>query len=141
MISIFKEIIEARDYVFFVLVFVEFLLALSFVVNFIIDPVRKKRNQDYKFNKLGIIFTSFFCIFVLIQFIPMLIVIFIYFFGSTWGIAKYIIFLRCFWSSYKKWLYNYSVFQGLRYRRKWWTTRLWGWFSYCYFLLGFCFYP
>lgn len=83
MIFIFKEIIEARDYVFFVLVFVEFLLALSFVVNFIIDPVRKKRNQDYKFNKLGIIFTSFFCIFVLIQFIPMLIVIFIYFFGST----------------------------------------------------------
>ena len=83
MISIFKEIIEARDYVFFVLVFVEFLLALSFVVNFIIDPMRKKRNQDYKFNKLGIIFTSFFCIFVLIQFIPMLIVIFIYFFGST----------------------------------------------------------
>ena len=42
MISIFKEIIEARDYVFFVLVFVEFLLALSLVVNFIIDPVRKK---------------------------------------------------------------------------------------------------
>ena len=84
MISIFKEIIEARDYVFFVLVFVEFLLALSRVVNFIIDPVRKKRrNQDYKFNKLGIIFTSFFCIFVLIEFIPMLIVIFIYFFGST----------------------------------------------------------
>lgn len=83
MISIFKEIIEARDYVFFVLVFVEFLLALSLVVNFIIDPVRKKRNQDYKFNKLGIIFTSFFCIFVLIQFIPMLIVIFTYFFGST----------------------------------------------------------
>ena len=83
-VKLVKEIIEARDYVFFVLVFVEFLLALSLVVNFIIDPVRKKRrNQDYKFNKLGIIFTSFFCIFVLIQFIPMLIVIFIYFFGST----------------------------------------------------------